>query len=265
MGVLYLIGLGLWDENDMTRRAVSLAASCGNVFMEEYTSRLVGADPEAISKAIGHPVTVIGRSAVEDGGIILEAARDGEAALLCGGDPAFATTHSELAIRAREVGTEVRWIHAPSIFSAASALSGLSPYKFGRTTTLIMPRGDYLPTSPLEVMARNREMGLHTLILLDLDREQEPPRYMLIPDALDVIEKLEEKTGLGVIKDDVCLTGIARAGSIDPVVRCGPMATLREVEWGGPLHTLLLPGELHFMEARGLVVLARADERILKE
>ena len=52
MGVLYLIGLGLWDENDMTRRAVSLAASCGNVFMEEYTSRLVGADPEAISKAI---------------------------------------------------------------------------------------------------------------------------------------------------------------------------------------------------------------------
>ena len=258
-----MVGMGLCDENDLTRRAISLAATCGDVFVEEHSIRLVDVNPKAISKALGRRVTVLDRKKIKNGTQILQAAQKGEAALLCGGDPGFAITHFELVIRAKKMGLDVRWIHAPTIFPATTALIGLSPYKFGRITVLTPHKGDMVSTTPLEQMAMNRRTGLHTLILLEPEISDGPPKHLLIPEALDMLERMEGKTGLSTLKEDTLMCGIARAGSIDPLVACGTMAQLRKVEWGGPLHTMVLPGKLDPIEVKGLVVLAGADERML--
>jgi diphthine synthase len=42
--------------------------------------------------------------------------------------------------------------------------------------------------------------------------------------------------------------GIARAGSDAPVVRAGTAETLCSMDFGPPLHVLVIPGELHDME-----------------
>ena len=264
MGTLYLVGMGLMDENDMTRRAISLAASCGEIFMEAYSARHVDADPKAISKALGRPVKALSRKEMKDGKVILVAAEAGEAALLCGGDPGFSTNHAELVIRAKRQGIEVRWIHAPSLFPAAAALTGLSPYRFGRTVGIVPRSGEPLSTKPLERMGKNLMNGYHTLILLEPDMEREPPEHLLIPRALKIIGEMEEKEGLEMIGEDTLLCGIARPGSIEPVAVTGTMSKLEAVNWGEPLHTLVLPGKLGPLEAEGLVVLTGAPERILK-
>jgi diphthamide biosynthesis methyltransferase len=57
--------------------------------------------------------------------------------------------------------------------------------------------------------------------------------------------------------------GVARAGSPSPVVIALPMVELAEYDFGGPLHILVVPADLHFMEAEALVKLAGAPEEIL--
>ena len=50
--------------------------------------------------------------------------------------------------------------------------------------------------------------------------------------------------------------GIARAGSGEPVVRAGMLMRSRSVDFGPPLHILVIPAELHDMEREYLEVFA---------
>ena len=89
--------------------------------------------------------------------------------MLVVGDPLQATTHIDLQLQANEQGIECEVIHGISITNLVTGAVGLSNYKFGRQTTLTYPYSGWIATSPLEVIAVNRGMGLHTLALLDLD------------------------------------------------------------------------------------------------
>ena len=93
---LYIIGLGLWDEKDISVKGLEIAKNCSHVFLENYTSVLMGTTPERISELIGKEIKVLDRKAVEQTKEYLELAKDNEVALLIGGDPSVATTHTEI-------------------------------------------------------------------------------------------------------------------------------------------------------------------------
>ena len=99
----------------------------------------------------------------ESGRKVLEAAKEGKAALLVPGDPLIATTHVDLRIRAKKQGIRTRIIHAASIISAVIGLSGLQNYKYGRSVTI--PFADEISTveTPYKVIMGNKRLGLHTL------------------------------------------------------------------------------------------------------
>ena len=59
--------------------------------------------------------------------------------------------------------------------------------------------------------------------------------------------------------------GIARAGAENCVVKAGTLKKLEKYDFGGPPHTLIFPGKLHFMEAEALKFFAGATEESLKE
>ena len=80
-----------------------------------------------------------------------------------------ATTHIDLQLRAESAGIPVRVVHGISITPLVPGATGVSNYKFGRSTTLTYPYGDWIATSPLEVMVQNYSQKLHTLVLFDLD------------------------------------------------------------------------------------------------
>jgi len=253
-GEILFIGLGLYDERDISIKGLEAAKTCDKLFAEFYTSKLSGADTSKLEKIIGKPIIVLERNDVEKGEEILEMAGKGRVGFLTAGDPMAATTHVDLRLRAQERGIETRVIHGSSVFTAVPGLLGLQHYKFGRSTTLVYPEDKYFPLSPYTVIKENKERGLHTLVLLDINREK--GRYMTIGEGIEILLKMEKETGYGVIDDNSLLCGVARAGSDNPTVRAGPARILKRIDFGPPLHTLVVPGNLHFVEEKALEVFA---------
>jgi diphthine synthase len=247
--VLWFVGLGLWDLEDVSLRGRRAIGEADRVFLEGYTSRLGGAVVEAMEAAWDRPVTVLSRDDVENRpDEIIEAARNGTAAFLVPGDPMVSTTHIDLRLRAHALGIETRIVHGASIATAAPGLAGLQNYRFGPATSLPFPHGRWRPTSPVAAIRENLERNLHTLVYLDI----QPDRCMLIPEALDLIEAAAEETGVEI----PLYVGCARVGSPNPVVAAGTADRLRDVDFGGPLHILMVPGELHVMEREHLEAFA---------
>jgi Diphthamide biosynthesis methyltransferase len=101
-----------------------------------------------------------------------------------------------------------------------------------------------VPPSVQTAIDANTTAGLHTLVFLDIDAPAE--RYLSADAAAgQLAEAAPERLGVAV----------ARAGSPDPLVRAGPLRSLAAEAYGPPLHMLILPGELHHIEAEALAVL----------
>jgi hypothetical protein len=92
--VLYLIGLGLFDEQDITLRGLKAVQQCERVYLEAYTSILL-CDKAKLEALYGKDVVVADRDMVESqADIILENAHQVDVAFLVVGDPFGATTHT---------------------------------------------------------------------------------------------------------------------------------------------------------------------------
>lgn len=54
--MLYIVGLGLGDERDITVRGLDAVRSCSKIYMEAYTSLLsLGLDPAALANLVSLP------------------------------------------------------------------------------------------------------------------------------------------------------------------------------------------------------------------
>lgn len=246
---LIFVGLGLWDERDITLGGLEAVKSADHVLAEFYTSTLGGATVERMEALYGKRVTVLKREDIENNpGPLLEKAKVGTVALLVGGDPMVATTHVDLRLRALSIGIPVRIVHGPSIASAVPGLTGLQSYKFGRSATVAEPPAPRspVPASAYDALRENLRRGLHTLLYLDLG--------MTVGRGLELLEAVEEERRENVMPR--LFVGVARAGSETPVVRAGTPDELKRVDFGAMPHVLVAPGRLHFMEAEALKRLA---------
>ncbi|EEB73626.1 diphthine synthase [Thermococcus sp. AM4] len=261
---LYFIGLGLYDERDITLKGLEIARKCDKVFAEFYTSLLAGTTMEGIEELIGKPIIRLSREDVELNfeRIVLPEAKEKNVAFLTAGDPMVATTHSDLRIRAKKAGVESYVIHAPSIYSAV-AVTGLQIYKFGKSATVAYPEKNWFPTSHYDVIKENRERGLHTLLFLDIKAEQN--RYMTANEAMEILLRVEERKGEGVFTPETLVVVLARAGSLNPTIRAGYVGDMIHEDFGRQPHVLIVPGRLHIVEAEYLVEFAGAPAEILEE
>jgi diphthine synthase len=254
-GNLTFIGLGLYDDKDISLKGLDEIRNCDKIFAEFYTAKLTGADIKEVEKTIGKPIKILTRAETEKGDVILGSAKESSVIFLTCGDPMTATTHVDLRLRAIKMGIKTKVIHGSSIVTAVPGLLGLQNYKFGRTTTLAYPEKDYFPTSPYNVIKENKEMGLHTLILLDIRADNN--RYMTANEGMDLLLKMEEKHKENLFNKESIVCVVARAGSSEPVTAAGTVKDLVDKDFGPPLHTLVVPGKLHFMEIEALQLLAQ--------
>ncbi len=255
-GRLAFVGLGLHDEDGITVRGLSEIRSAEVVYSERYTSALVDGAIDRLASKTGKSIKMLDRASVEDGNQILKDCLNKSVVLLVAGDPMTATTHVELRLRAIGQGSSTAVVHGVSVMTAVAGQLGLQHYKFGRTVTLPFPQERYSPTSPYELILENMSRDLHTLVLLDIDSEND--RYMTANEGMHVLLDMAKRTGKPGIGEDTLICAVARAGSPDSIARAGPMKELMELEYGGPLHSLVVPGKLHFMEVEALRVLAGA-------
>ena len=262
LGELVFVGLGLFDERDISLRGLDEIKDVDTVFAEFYTSLMHGLSVERLRELVGRDVVVVSRRLLEEeeGREILRKARRGKVAFLVPGDPLIATTHVDLRIRAEREGIKTKVIHGSSIISAVVGLSGLQNYKYGRSVTIPFAEAGFVSETPYRVIVENKERGLHTLCFLDIKAEEK--KYMTVKKGLEALLKVEERKSEGVVTRKTLVVGVARAGSEDPTVKAGYVRELVDYEFGGPPHSLVVPGRLHFMEAEALVVLAGAPEEI---
>ncbi|OUJ18326.1 Diphthamide biosynthesis methyltransferase DPH5 [Methanonatronarchaeum thermophilum] len=245
---LVFIGLGLFDVKDMSVKGLERARECDRLFAEFYTSRLMGSSVDEIEEFIGMEVEVLGRDVVEGSDLILDCAEECRVGFLVAGDSMIATTHNDIRLRALERGIGTEIVHAASIFTAAPGLAGLQNYKFGRSATIAFPYNGRVPRSGYEAVRENRERGLHTLLFLDIKEDG----FMSPVEGFECLLEVEEEVGDGVVDLDLPVVVVGRAGSGDPEVCAGRLGSLLDAVFGEPLHILIVPGDLHFLEEEAL-------------
>eukprot|EP01026_Neomeris_dumetosa_P071560 TRINITY_DN72400_c0_g1_i1.p1 TRINITY_DN72400_c0_g1~~TRINITY_DN72400_c0_g1_i1.p1 ORF type:complete len:251 (-),score=35.30 TRINITY_DN72400_c0_g1_i1:313-1065(-) len=234
--MLYFIGLGLYDEKDISVRGLQIVQGCSRVYLEAYTSILM-VDKEKLEEFYGRDVILADRQMVEQKAEdILQSADSEDVAFLVVGDPFGATTHSDLYLRAVEKGMKIRIIHNASVMNAIGAC-GLSLYRFGQTVSLVFFTETWRPDSFYERIKENRDMGLHTLCLLDIKVKEptleslargknlvyEPPRYMTVNTAIEQLLEVEEKRKEGAYSCDTVCVGVSRLGAEDQQIVAAPM------------------------------------------
>lgn len=242
--MLYLIGLGLYDERDLSLRAIELMRKCDEVFAETYTSKWHG-DFKKLGNLVKKKIKILEREDIESD-FLIDKAKSRNVVLLVPGDPLIATTHIELLIQAKKHGIETKVIHSSSIYTAV-AESGLQIYKFGRTTSLPFPEKGFEPTSPYDVIADNKKIGLHTLILLEKD--------MKVSDGLKILLNMEKKKGRNIINENKKVIVCCQLGSENQVIRYDKIGNLMGDLVKEVPAIIIIPGKLHFKEEEFLSLL----------
>jgi diphthine synthase len=256
--MLTFVGLGLYDERSITVEGRDALADADRAFAEFYTSHLVGATVADLEAYHDVEIEVRDRAGVErHPEEILDAAADDHVVFLTAGDTMISTTHVDLRLRAVERGIETRLIHGVTAQSAASGLTGLQNYRFGKAVTLPFPYAhgaDGVPQSVTDSIEANRERGLHTLVYLDIKADRE--EYMTADYAAETLAEGWR---------DVLGVAVARAGSETPVVVADRLSALADREFGDPLHMLVIPGDVHHVEADALRTLGGAPDDAVAE
>tara|TARA_B100001113_G_scaffold332295_1_gene309235 strand:- start:250 stop:1125 length:876 start_codon:yes stop_codon:yes gene_type:complete len=273
---LILIGMGPGTITAMTKEAISAAKSADFRRYEAYTALWPDDELAELEQIIG-PIEKIMRPEVENPKEILSLAKDHVVAVLVVGDPLQATTHVDLQLQASEMGISCEVVHGISITNLVTGAIGLSNYKFGRQTTLTYPYSGWIATSPLEVIAVNRVMGLHTLALLDLDPTGAGTGLQLPMQPKDAVESLNamaeklsddseymptETTFERLKKESV--VDICSEISAIKVVLCSDMGTDQQsiiattvgslaMEKGGRMNCLVFPASTSDVEEKALV------------
>uniref|UniRef100_A0A8C6UA07 diphthine methyl ester synthase n=1 Tax=Neogobius melanostomus TaxID=47308 RepID=A0A8C6UA07_9GOBI len=239
--VLYVIGLGLGDAQDITVKGLEAVRKSSRVYLEAYTSILT-VGKEKLEEFYGKPLLLADRDLVEQGADeILRDADQTDVAFLVVGDPFGATTHI---------------IHNASIMNAIGCCE---------TVSFVFWTESWKPESYFDKICKNRAMGLHTLcldvnvapvyyysLLFQGKKIFEPPRFMTVSQAADQLLQIiqrrrDEGEELGMTEETVCV-GVARLGSDDQSICAAPLHELVSCDLGEPLHSLVVTGRLHPLE-----------------
>jgi diphthine synthase len=255
--MLFIIGLGLGDCKDITVRGLEIIKKCDRVYLESYTSILT-CGPEALEEFYDRKIIVADRDLVELGADqILEGADELDVALLVGGDPFSATTHTDLVLRAKEKGLQVEIVHNASILNAVGCC-GLQLYNFGETISIPYWTDVWQPDSFFDKIIKNYKNKLHTLCLLDIKvkeptyesltkkkKEYMPPRFMTVSEASQQLVKILQNRAYQndeyVTENSLCV-GLARVGTKTQQIVACTLQEMCKADLGGPLHSLVVTG-----------------------
>ncbi|MCI4338988.1 MAG: diphthine synthase [Thermoplasmata archaeon] len=259
MAELAFVGLGLGDERGLSARAWEVLHAADEVFAEEYTAVAPDGTLERVGVELHRRIQRLDRAELESERPILDAlARSARVALIVVGDPFAATTHVALRLAVERGGHDWKYVPNTSILTAAAGFLGFMHYRFGRTVSFPFPAPGFAPRSPVEQIAGNRERGLHTLVLLDL--QPADGRFLTANAALAL---LRERDPEGVVVPPNTDVGVAaRVGRDDAAGWFGPLEELVHQEFGPPMHVVVIPAPgLHFEEIAALARYQRARSK----
>lgn len=240
---LYLIGIGLENEKDITLKGLKKIKSSKEVYLENYTS-ILQCSVKDLEKLYGKKINLANRNFIENKSEeIIKKAKKENITILIPGDVFSATTHISLFQEAKKNNVPVEVINNASILTAVG-ITGLELYKFGRTASIPF-NNDGIKT-PIEILKGNQKLNLHTLFLLDLDNEGK--KYLTMKEAVEYLLKNK-------IKKETRAVACARIGCSDYKIKSGTLEELQKLDYGKPPYCLIIPAKkLHFVEKEMLMI-----------
>lgn len=232
--MLYMIGLGLCNSQDISLRGLEMVKSCDYIYLENYTSKL-DCSLDKLEELYGKKVILAEREFVEDGEVILSQSVGNNVALLIIGDVFGATTHISLFKEAKERDVKVEIVNNASVLNAVGVV-GLELYKYGKVASI--PFGHENIKAPCHVLEMNSKHGLHSLFLLDLAPKEN--KYMECKEAVDYL------ITNNAITTDTKVVVCAKLGCKDFYVKYLSAGSVSELNLYP--QCLIVPGDLHFVE-----------------
>lgn len=235
--MLYLIGLGIGDQNDISLRGLEIAKKADKIFIELYTSAWFG-DLLILKRMIGKEIKELKRSDLEENiQNIIDLAKNNDIVIFVPGDGLLATTHINLILEAKKRDIKYKILHNSSIFSFLGE-TGLHIYKFGKSATI--PFSDNLENVK-NVINQNKSINAHTLLLLDIDYEKKS--FLSVGTA---IKKLLDNK---IIKADEKIIVCSRAGTEKQKMLFGMINSISGYFTDEDVPAIIIiPSELHFTE-----------------
>ncbi|NPE26490.1 diphthine synthase [Methanococcoides sp. SA1] len=190
-----LIGTGM-TNNSLTAEALEILKTADKIYLENYTVNFPYPKSD-LEKKYSLQIKELPRELTENEQI-LEEAKTKNIALLVYGDCLSATTHTQLIVSAKQQNIPYKIFNNASIMTVV-ARTGLSLYKFGKTTS--MPNWQEhtnKPTSFINYIKENNSIKAHTLILTDIGLEIKP--------AIEQLKESAEKENLSLPKKIIAIT-----------------------------------------------------------
>lgn len=240
--MFYIIGIGL-NTKQLTIEARYAIKECKEAYIDNYTNIFSEGDLEEIEKTIGKKITKLNRVELEQK---MEFLKD-DSCLLVIGNAFSATTHYTLIDEAKKKGIDTMVISGISIFNYRGAC-GLFEYKFGKTTSIVYPDGNYKPTSFYDCIIDNLKINAHTLCLLDIKTDQN--RFMNIKEACEILEEIDKNYN-NQLASGVCvaLCGIA---SKEQEIITFDFKDYKNIESKAFPQSLIICGQLNDFERDGI-------------
>jgi diphthine synthase len=173
---------------------------------------------------------------------------EGRIAIIISGDSFSATTHFNIYSEAVKRGLEVKAFHNATIVPLAATRLGLQLYKIGPVVSLPRFSEKFRPISPYEKIKRNKEMKLHTIILLDIS----PP--MTLNEALEELLWMEREMKEKLFTSTTKIGIISCLGMPEETIKFSTIEKLASESGFKPPLTIVLPGDLHFQEEENLSI-----------
>lgn len=250
--VLYIIGLGLGDEKDITIKGKELIEKSDVVYLETYTSILF-VSKDVLEETYKKSIEEVDRDFAEENcDKILDEAKNKKVSFLVVGDPLCATTHHDIILRAKKKNIDVEIIHNTSIISAIGEC-GMQLYNFGQIVSIPYFEDNYKPTSYYDKIYINLKNNFHTLCLLDIKVKErtvenimrnkkiyEPPRFMTINDSIEQLFYCEHIHKKNIITKNTLGIAIIQIGTDNQQIISGDLLTLKDISYNKPLHSLII-------------------------
>jgi len=251
--MLYLLGAGIYD-NFETSSSIEILKNCHKVYVEKFTSPLSGNFIKILKTALepGKKIEFVKRWFVEDGRQLLEESRTLNVGLISYGDPAIATTFTELRIRALKNNISVKVLHAASGITSIVGECGLQIYKIGKSVTIMEEKQSAL--SVYGTVFGNLNLNCHTIILMEYRQCEDGSEFFLNPgDALSKLLEVEKDIKYGIFSEETFLIVASRIGRDDQKIISGTIKSLLAYDYGKGPHSIIIPAKLHFAEEEAII------------
>lgn len=262
--MLHIIGIGISEFDSLPIGSVEVLKNSDFVFLERFTGFISDDFMMKIHNILnnskesqlnsGIDIKFVKRWFIEDGREILEKASSNNVSILAYGDPLVATTYNELMVRAKKLSIDVKVIHSSSGLISLIGETGLQPYKFGKMVTLMND-----PMSSITVyntIYDNLSLGLHTLILTEYNNDDgidnftssSNPFYLSPKKVFDLLLEREAEIKLANLSPKTFAIVASKIGGDNSQILSGNIDTLSRLEYEGGPNSVIIPGNLHFIE-----------------